>query len=79
MTGIELPSNIGGETFIGLSSRACNCAEVYSPRLYFVHPKIHLLPRESMIVMVLSSTRNDFTPVHAFVGKEFNDISSFDF
>jgi hypothetical protein len=44
--GIELASDDGGETFIGLSFASCDGVKVRSPPLYFFNPEVHLCSGE---------------------------------
>jgi hypothetical protein len=77
--GIELAGDNGGETFIGLSSGACDGAKVRSPPLYLVDPEVHLCSRERILPIMLSETFDDLDPWHAFIGEEIDDIALFNF
>jgi hypothetical protein len=77
--GIELSDDNDGETFIGLSSGACDGAEVRSPPRYVVDPEVHLCSRECIFPIMLSETFNDLDPWHAFIGEESDDIALFKF
>jgi hypothetical protein len=77
--GIELAGDNSGETFIGLSSGACDGAKVRSPPLYLVDPEVHLCSRECILRRRLAETFNNLDPWHAFIGEEFNDIALFNF
>jgi hypothetical protein len=77
--GIELDGHNGGETFIGLSSEACDGAKVRSPPLYLVDPEVHLCSRECIVPIMLSETFDDLDPWHAFIAEEFDDIALFNF
>jgi hypothetical protein len=77
--GMEFTGENGGETFIGLSSGACDGAKVRSPLLYLVDPEVHLCSRECILSILLSETFDDLDPWHAFIGEEFDDIALFKF
>jgi hypothetical protein len=74
---IQLSSNSGGKSFIGLSVWAYNNAEVGSPRSKFVHPQSHLRSRERIVIIMLSQTRNDFILLDAFPREEVGGIAWF--
>jgi hypothetical protein len=76
---IELAGDNGGETFIGLSSGACDGAKVRSPPLYLVDPEVHLCSRECILPIMLSETFDDLDSWHAFIGEEIDDIALFNF
>jgi hypothetical protein len=69
----------GGETFIGLSSGACNGVKVRSPPLYLVDPEVHLCWRECILAIMSSETFDDLDPWHAFIGEKFDGIALFNF
>jgi hypothetical protein len=75
--GIELAGYNGGETFIGLSSAACDGVKVRSPPFYHVDPEVHLCSRECILPIMLSETFDDLDPWHAFIREEFDDIALF--
>jgi hypothetical protein len=77
--GIELAGDNGGETFIGLSSRACDGVKVRSPPLYLIDPEVQLCSRECILSIMLSETFGDLDPWHGFIGEEFDGIASFNF
>jgi hypothetical protein len=73
------PGDNGGETFIGLSSGACDSVKVRSPSLYLVDPEVHFYSRECILSIMLSETFDDLDPWHAFIGEEFDDMAMFNF
>jgi hypothetical protein len=75
--GIEIAGDNGGETFIGLSSVACDGVKLRSPLLCFVDPEVHLYSRECILPIMLSETFDDLDPWHAFIGEEIDDIALF--
>jgi hypothetical protein len=77
--GIALAGDNGGETFIGLSSGACDGAKVCSPPLYLIDPEVQLCLRECILPIMLSETFDDLDPWHAFIGEEIDDIALFNF
>jgi hypothetical protein len=77
--GMELAGEEGDETFIGLSSGACDGVKVRSAPPYFVDPEVHLCSRECILSIMLSETFDDLDPWHAFIGEEFDDIALFNF
>jgi hypothetical protein len=77
--GIELAGDNGGETFIELSSAACDGVKVHSPPLYLVDPEVHLCSRECILSIRLFETFDDLDPWYAFIGEEFDDIALFNF
>jgi hypothetical protein len=77
--GIELSGNKGSKTFIGLSFRACNSAEIGSTPLDFVDPEIYLRSRECMVPIMFFQTANDFDSMNALIREEFDDIALFNF
>jgi hypothetical protein len=76
---MELARDNGGETFIGLSSGACDGVKAHSARLYPVHPEVHLCSRECILRIMLSETFEDLDPWHAFIGAEFDYAGLFNF
>jgi hypothetical protein len=77
--GIELARDDGSETFIGLSSGACDSAKIRSLSLYLVDPEVPLCSRECILPIMLSETFDDLDPWHAFIGEEFDDMVLFNF
>jgi hypothetical protein len=77
--GIELAGDNGGETFVGLSSWACDGVKVRSPPLGLVDPEVRLCSREYIHPIMLFETFHDLNPWHAFIGEEFDDIALFNF
>jgi hypothetical protein len=76
---IELANDNGGETFIGLSSGACDGVQVRSPPLYLVDPEVQLRSRQCILPIMLSETFDDLDPWHAFNGEEFDELALFNF
>jgi hypothetical protein len=77
--GIELVGDNGGETFIGLSSGACDGVKVRFPPLYLIDPEVQLCSRECILPIMLSETFDDSNPWHAFIGEEIDDIALLNF
>jgi hypothetical protein len=77
--GIGLAGDNGGETFIGLSSRACDGVKVHSAQLYLFDPEVHLCSRVCILPIMLSEAFDDSDPWHAFIGGEFDDMEFFKF
>jgi hypothetical protein len=72
---MELADDNGGETFIGLSSGACDSVKVRSPQLYLVDPEVPLCSRECIFPIMLSETCDDLDLWYAFIGKEFDEMA----
>jgi hypothetical protein len=72
-------SNKGSKTFIGLSFRVCNSAEIDSVLLDFVDPEIYLRSRECMILIMSFQTANDFDSENVLIRDEFDNIVLFNF
>jgi hypothetical protein len=77
--GIEFAGNNGCETFIGLSSGACDGVKVRSPPLYPIDPEVHLCSRVYFLPIMLFETFDDLDLWHAFIGEELDDIALFNF
>jgi hypothetical protein len=77
--GIGLSGNRDSKTFIRLSFRACNSAEIDSTPLDFVDPEIYLRPRACMVPIMFFQTSNDFDSENALIREEFDNIALFDF
>jgi hypothetical protein len=77
--GLELASDNGGKTFIGISSGACDSDKVRSPPLYLIDPEVHWCSRECFLPIMLSETFDDLDPWYAFIGEEFDDIALLNF
>jgi hypothetical protein len=77
--GIELSHNKGSKTFIGLSFRACNNAEIDSTQLDFGDPEIYLRSRELMVPLMFFQTANDFDSENALIRENFDNIPLFNF
>jgi hypothetical protein len=77
--GIELAGDNGDETFIGLSSGACDGVNVCSPPLCVVDPEVYLCSTGCILPIMLSETFDDLDPWHAFIREEFDDIALFNF
>jgi hypothetical protein len=76
---IELSGNKGSKTFIGLSSRTCNSAEIDSSSLGFADPEIYLLSRECIVPIMFFQTANDFHSENALIHEEFDNMALFNF
>jgi hypothetical protein len=58
--GIELCGNKGSKTFIALSFRACNSAEIGSTPLDFVDSEIYLRSRKCLVPIMFFQMGNNF-------------------
>jgi hypothetical protein len=75
--GIELFGNKGSNTFIGLSVRDCNSAEIGSTPFDFVDPEIYLGSRDCIVPIMFFQTVNDFDSENALIHEEFDNIAFF--
>jgi hypothetical protein len=77
--GIEFSGNKGSKSFIGLSFRVSNSAEIGSTPLDFVDPEVSLRSRECMVFIMFFPTPNDFDSMNVLIHEEFENIALFNF
>jgi hypothetical protein len=76
---VESSGNQGSKTFIRLSFRACNSAEIGSTPLDFVHPERYARSRGCMVPNMFFQTAKDFNSDNMFIREEFDNIALFNF